>query len=178
MTKNNAIGTLWFRLGRVRYRKNKNPQKIGACARNTPFGAYCYALTCSRVGKAKIPRGPARMPGSTPFQSWREALAYSHPAKRFTFAICHWRARLEIAVLSHASSAALFAAWVARNAALAPSNAAIKALYPEKQVSNMEYEASNSSFEVSNPLSEARHLWFEGLFMAVSGFSRKPDSME
>nr|VFK14477.1 MAG: hypothetical protein BECKLPF1236B_GA0070989_106211 [Candidatus Kentron sp. LPFa] len=31
----------------VRYRKNKNPQKIGACARNTPFGAYCYALTCS-----------------------------------------------------------------------------------------------------------------------------------
>nr|VFK13847.1 MAG: hypothetical protein BECKLPF1236A_GA0070988_1009423 [Candidatus Kentron sp. LPFa]VFK29607.1 MAG: hypothetical protein BECKLPF1236C_GA0070990_1009023 [Candidatus Kentron sp. LPFa] len=30
-----------------RYRKNKNPQKIGACARNTPFGAYCYALTCS-----------------------------------------------------------------------------------------------------------------------------------
>ena len=77
-----------------RYRKNKNPQKIGACARNTPFGAWREALTCSRIGKAKIPRGPARMPGSTPFQSWREALAYSHPAKRFTFVICHWRAKL------------------------------------------------------------------------------------
>nr|VFK63339.1 MAG: hypothetical protein BECKUNK1418G_GA0071005_103210 [Candidatus Kentron sp. UNK]VFK70810.1 MAG: hypothetical protein BECKUNK1418H_GA0071006_103910 [Candidatus Kentron sp. UNK] len=25
----------------------KNSEKIGACARNTPFGSYCYALTCS-----------------------------------------------------------------------------------------------------------------------------------
>nr|VFK38207.1 MAG: hypothetical protein BECKSD772F_GA0070984_102228 [Candidatus Kentron sp. SD]VFK43041.1 MAG: hypothetical protein BECKSD772E_GA0070983_102128 [Candidatus Kentron sp. SD]VFK78613.1 MAG: hypothetical protein BECKSD772D_GA0070982_101926 [Candidatus Kentron sp. SD] len=27
------------------FRKNKNPEKIGARARNTPLGAYCYALT-------------------------------------------------------------------------------------------------------------------------------------
>nr|VFK06059.1 MAG: hypothetical protein BECKLPF1236A_GA0070988_1000115 [Candidatus Kentron sp. LPFa]VFK22683.1 MAG: hypothetical protein BECKLPF1236C_GA0070990_1000136 [Candidatus Kentron sp. LPFa] len=30
-----------------RYRKNKNPKEIGACARNPPFGYYCYALICS-----------------------------------------------------------------------------------------------------------------------------------
>ena len=27
------------------FRKNKNSEKTGARARNTPFGAYCYALT-------------------------------------------------------------------------------------------------------------------------------------
>nr|VFK80156.1 MAG: hypothetical protein BECKSD772D_GA0070982_108816 [Candidatus Kentron sp. SD] len=27
------------------FRKNKNSEQTGARARNTPFGAYCYALT-------------------------------------------------------------------------------------------------------------------------------------
>nr|VFK79729.1 MAG: hypothetical protein BECKSD772D_GA0070982_106210 [Candidatus Kentron sp. SD] len=27
-----------------RYRKNKDSEKTGARARNTPFGTYCYAL--------------------------------------------------------------------------------------------------------------------------------------
>nr|VFK23719.1 MAG: hypothetical protein BECKLPF1236C_GA0070990_1000722 [Candidatus Kentron sp. LPFa] len=27
------------------FRENKNSEKIGARARNTPFGAYCHALT-------------------------------------------------------------------------------------------------------------------------------------
>ena len=31
------------------YRKNKNSEKIGACAKNTPFGSWREALTCSKT---------------------------------------------------------------------------------------------------------------------------------
>nr|VFK13083.1 MAG: hypothetical protein BECKLPF1236B_GA0070989_10439 [Candidatus Kentron sp. LPFa] len=36
MTKNNAIGTLWFRLGRVGYRKNEVSEGIGVYAKAHP----------------------------------------------------------------------------------------------------------------------------------------------
>nr|VFK37177.1 MAG: hypothetical protein BECKSD772F_GA0070984_101137 [Candidatus Kentron sp. SD]VFK39689.1 MAG: hypothetical protein BECKSD772E_GA0070983_10043 [Candidatus Kentron sp. SD] len=34
------------------YLKNKGSEKTGARARNTPFGAYCHALTNDHVGKS------------------------------------------------------------------------------------------------------------------------------
>ena len=40
--RNGCVGK-WGEL--TMYRKNKDSEKTGARARNTPFGAYCYALT-------------------------------------------------------------------------------------------------------------------------------------
>nr|VFK39089.1 MAG: hypothetical protein BECKSD772F_GA0070984_103310 [Candidatus Kentron sp. SD]VFK44622.1 MAG: hypothetical protein BECKSD772E_GA0070983_10417 [Candidatus Kentron sp. SD]VFK80547.1 MAG: hypothetical protein BECKSD772D_GA0070982_11267 [Candidatus Kentron sp. SD] len=39
----------WRSANMFMFWKNKNPEKTGARVRNTPLGAYCYALTNKRT---------------------------------------------------------------------------------------------------------------------------------